>query len=68
MPKFSNLPAPVQAIAIAAAAAVVPMLPALLDTPPGVSVKDIARAGLSAACAVAALFLHKPGNAPKGDA
>lgn len=68
MPKFSDLPASVQSVAIAAAAAVVPLLPALLDTPPGVTLRDVVRAGLSAACATFALWLHKPGAAPKADA
>lgn len=68
MPSFSSLPAPVQAVLVAAAGAVVPMLPALLEEPPGVSLRDLGRAALSAACAVAALYLNKPGAAPKADA
>lgn len=66
--KFSSLPAWAQATAIAAAAAVVPNLPGLLDEPPSVTPKDLLRAGLSAACAVLALYLHKPGTAPKAGA
>ena len=66
MLKFSSLPTWVQATAIAAAGAVVPSLPGLLAEPPTVSVRDLARAALSAACAVCALWLHKPG-APKSD-
>lgn len=62
---FSKLPAWAQAVVIAAAGAVVPLLPGLLEVPtPTVTFRELARVALSAACAVGALYLKRPEKAP----
>ncbi len=58
---FSKLPHWAQAVVIAALAAVVPMLPGLLADPaPTVTLRELARVALTAACAVGALYLKSP--------
>lgn len=61
---FSKFPPWAQAVVIAAAGAVVPLLPGLLEEPaPTVTLRELARVALSAACAVGALYLKRPGAA-----
>lgn len=48
-----------QDLAVAAAGAVVPMLPLLLQVPPAITARELASAALSAACAVGALYIRK---------
>jgi len=56
-----------QDLAVAAAGAVVPSLPLLLQVPPTMTARELAQAALSAACAVGALYLrkYKPAVAPE---
>ena len=62
---FSRLPSWLQAVVIAGAVAVVPLLPGLLAEPaPTVTFRELARVALTAACVVAALYLKPPVKAP----
>lgn len=60
-----NLKSLTQDVLVAAAGAVVPLLPSLLDSPPAITLKELARMALSAAVAVVALYLkkHRPSEA-----
>jgi hypothetical protein len=68
---FSKLPGWLQAIVIAALAAVVPLLPGLLAEPsPTITLRELARVALSSACAVGAMYLRANpffNSAPKSD-
>jgi hypothetical protein len=62
---FAKLPAWAQATAIAAGAAVVPLLPGLLAEPaPTITLRELARVALGAGCAVLALYLRPPAKDP----
>ena len=56
MPNWKSLG---QDVLAAAAGAIVPFLPALLDQPPSITPRELGRMALSAVCVVIALYVKK---------